>query len=183
MTSGIDLSAFCNQGFSDSPENMVRKEFWKFPLNDIIRGIPFIFVDPQKNGGKSTIMLKGRHRKELPESVKGIPVNKVVKRLFFLHGCCYNSDNGKVMTYRLNFADGQVRELDIYAGIGTGEWKIAPGGKGLAEVSNARTPTSTPASVQVSGAKAQADTSTSGKTTSRKSASPTRTSTSAVLPV
>ena len=139
MTSGIDLSAFCNQGFSDSPENMVRKEFWKFPLNDIIRGIPFIFVDPQKNGGKSTIMLKGRHRKELPESVKGIPVNKVVKRLFFLHGCCYNSDNGKVMTYRLNFADGQVRELDIYAGIGTGEWKIAPGGKGLAEVSNART--------------------------------------------
>ena len=139
MTSSINLAPFCNRGFSDSPANMVRKEFWKFPQRDIIRGVPFNYVNPETNGGRAIIMLKGRHQKDLPASVRGIPVNKVVRRLFFLHGYCYNADNGKVMTYRLNFADGQVRELDVYAGIHSGEWKIVPGGKGLNEVSAART--------------------------------------------
>ena len=139
MTSSIDLAPFCNRGFSDSPANMVRKEFWKFPQRDIIRGVPFNYVNPETNGDRAIIMLKGRHQKDLPASVRGIPVNKVVRRLFFLHGYCYNADNGKVMTYRLNFADGQVRELDVYAGIHSGEWKIVPGGKGLNEVSAART--------------------------------------------
>ena len=43
------------------------------------------------------------------------------------------------MVYRLNFADGQTREIEIYAGIGTGEWKVAPGGGNLAEVPSALT--------------------------------------------
>ena len=130
----LDLAPFCNLGFSDSPENMVRKEFWKFPKKDVIRGVPFRFTDPAVNGGKSMIALRGRYRKTLPLLVRSIPVNKVPKRIFFLHGMCYNADNGKVVTYRLNFADGQTREIAIYAGIGTGEWKVAPGGTHLTEV-------------------------------------------------
>lgn len=135
----LDLAPFCNIGFSDSPENMVRKEFWVFPRKDVIRGVPFTFVDPAANGGKGMIALRGRYRKTLPEMVCSIPVNKVPKRIFFLHGMCYNADNGKVMTYRLNFADGQTREIDVYAGIGVGEWKVAPGGKTLAELPEALT--------------------------------------------
>ena len=117
--------AFCNLGFSDSPENMVRKEFWKFPKKDVIRGVPFRFTDPAVNGGKSMIAL----RDVTGDASFARPlhsVNKVPKRIFFLHGMCYNADNGKVVTYRLNFADGQTREIAIYAGIGTGEWKVAP---------------------------------------------------------
>ena len=135
----LDLAPFCNLGFSDSPENMVRKEFWVFPRKDVIRGVPFTFVDPAANGGKGMIALRVRYRKTLPEMVCSIPVNKVPKRIFFLHGMCYNADNGKVMTYRLNFADGQTREIDVYAGIGVGEWKVAPGGKTLAELPEALT--------------------------------------------
>ena len=135
----LDLAPFCNQGFSDSPENMIRKEFWRFPKKDVIRGVPFTFADPDSNHGKSMILLQGRYRKTLPQEIRGIPVNKVPKRIFFLHGMCYNANNGKVMTYRLNFADGQTREIEIYAGIGTGEWKVAPGGKGLTEVPDALT--------------------------------------------
>ena len=135
----LNLAPFCNLGFSDSPENMIRKEFWNFPQKDVIRGVPFTFVNPATNGGKSMIALQGRYRKTLPEKVCSIPVNKVPKRIFFLHGMCYNADNGKVMTYRLNFADGQTREIDVYAGIGVGEWKVAPGGKALAELPEALT--------------------------------------------
>lgn len=135
----LNLAPFCNLGFSDSPENMVNKEFWVFPRKDVIRGVPFTFVDPAANGGKGMIALRGRYRKTLPERVRSIPVNKVPKRIFFLHGMCYNADNGKVMTYRLNFADGQTREIDVYAGIGVGEWKVAPGGKTLAELPEALT--------------------------------------------
>ena len=118
---------------------MIRKEFWRFPKKDVIRGVPFTFADPDSNHGKSMILLQGRYRKTLPQEIRGIPVNKVPKRIFFLHGMCYNANNGKVMTYRLNFADGQTREIEIYAGIGTGEWKVAPGCKGLTEVPDALT--------------------------------------------
>lgn len=135
----LELTPFCNSGFSDSPENMVNKEFWKFPKEDTIRGVPFTFADPEKNNGKGMILLKGRYRRELPVEIRGIPVNKIPKRIFFLHGMCYNADNGKVMTYRLNFADGQTRDIDIYAGINVGEWKVAPGGKSLAGVTEALT--------------------------------------------
>lgn len=135
----LDLSPFCNLGFSDSPENMINKEYWLFPRKDVIRGVPFSFVNPASNDGESMIALQGRYRKTLPAQVRSIPVNKVPKRIFFLHGMCYNADNGKVMVYRLNFADGQTREIEIYAGIGTGEWKVAPGGGDLAELPAALT--------------------------------------------
>lgn len=139
LSSKLNLAPFCTRGFSDSPDNMVNKEFWNFPKTDVIRGIPFAFTDPAENGGKGAIFLRGRYRKEFPLEIRGIPVNKVVKRIFFLHGMCYNADNGKTMTYRLNFADGQTREIDIYAGIGIGEWKVAPGGKSLTDLPSALT--------------------------------------------
>lgn len=125
----LDLKPFCNNGFSDSPSRMVVKEFWKFPKKDVVGGVPLQFVAPEENGGKSAVFLRGTHRKEFPSEIRGIPVNRVVKRIFFYHGMCYNTENGKVLTYRLNFADGQVREIPVYAGSEIADWKIVPGAK------------------------------------------------------
>lgn len=125
----LDLSKYCTTGFSDSPVNMVRKEFWKFPAADTICGVPFRFVDPAKNNGKSMILLRGNMHAEFPAEVKNIPVKKVVKRIYFLHGACYAKIGQKVMTYCLNFADGQKVNLDVVNGRNTGEWKIPPKGK------------------------------------------------------
>ena len=108
---------------------MVVKEFWKFPRKDVVGGVPLQFVAPEENGGKSAVFLRGTHRKEFPAEICGIPVNRVVKRIFFYHGMCYNTENGKVLTYRLNFADGQVREIPVYAGSEIADWKIVPGAK------------------------------------------------------
>jgi hypothetical protein len=131
----LDLRRYCTAGFSDSPPNARTKEFWLFPKGEtIIRGVPFNFIDPEQNKQKSTIFLRGKHRQDFPAEVRGIPVNRVVKRIFFLHGMCYNPANGKVMTYRLNFSDGQTRDIDIFAGHGVGEWKVIPGTKRLPDL-------------------------------------------------
>ena len=121
----VDLAPYCNQPLNDQLPGEAQ-DLWLFPKETTtICGVPFRFVDPDKNNGKGMIMLNGRHRSGYPVSVR-IPLkNRNVRRLFFLHGSCYTTGN-KVMTYRLHFQDGQTRDLEIFNGIQIGEWKIAP---------------------------------------------------------
>ncbi len=132
----MDLAPYCNQPLNDQLPGEAQ-DLWLFPKETTtICGVPFRFVDPEKNNGKGMIMLNGRHRSGYPVSVR-IPLkNRNVRRLFFLHGSCYSTGN-KVMTYRLHFQDGQTRDLEIFNGIQIGEWKIAPKQSDLAYVKEA----------------------------------------------
>lgn len=121
----VDLADFCNQALNDQLPN-AKQDVWMFPKGIVtVCGVPFQFIDPEKNRGKGMIMLRGTERPSYPASVK-IPVKKSnVRRLFFLHGACYTNGT-KAFTYRLHFQDGQVRDLEIFNGVQVGEWKIAP---------------------------------------------------------
>ena len=135
----LDLSRYCNQALNDQLPNE-KQDFWRFPKGvATVCGVPFRFVDPEKNNGTGMIMLNGTHRPNYPVSVK-IPVgDRNVRRLFFLHGTCYSSGQ-KALTYRLHFRDGQTRDLEIFNGIQIGEWKVPPKRKELA-YAKAATPT------------------------------------------
>lgn len=129
----VDLSRYCNQALNDSLPGG-KQDVWQFPKGTAaVCGVPFRFIDPEKNGGKGMIMLNGTQRPGYPVSVR-IPVgDRSFRRIFFLHGTCY-SVGTKALTYRLHFRDGQTRDLEICNGIQTGEWKVAPGRDGLGYV-------------------------------------------------
>jgi concanavalin A-like lectin/glucanase superfamily protein len=128
----IDISRFCNMGFADEVPNDKRGgthddgETWIFPKGQThLRGVLFNIVDPDKNNGKSCIVLKGKVKDFFPKAVANIPVNKTFRRLFFLHGTAYTGkmDGETVMTYILHFDGEKKRVLNIRRGINIGEWK------------------------------------------------------------
>ena len=142
----IDIRAVCNMGFDDKTANDKtggtddNGDSWLFPKgNTIIRGVPFEIIDPDKNGGKSCIVLKGSAKNYFPEKTALIPVGKVFKRIFFLHGCGYGGGRGiPVLTYKLNFEGGQKRIITAREAFNIDEWKVKPGGKALPDLPDAR---------------------------------------------
>lgn len=142
----IDISSACDMGFSD-PKAGDKKggtddngDTWIFPKgNTIIRGVPFTFIDPSQNNNVSCVVLNGKAKPFFPESAQNILVNKVFKRLFFLHGLGYGTGHGDVaLTYILRFEGGQTRSLTIKNGFEIGEWKAYPGNKVLPDLPAAR---------------------------------------------
>jgi hypothetical protein len=138
----VDIRAVCNMGFDDKTGADANGDSWLFPKgNTLMRGVPFEITDPDSNGGKSCVVLKGAAEKYFPEKTAPIPVGKMFKRVFFLHGFGGggNGERGTpVLTYTLNFEDGQKRVITARAGLDIGAWKVRPGGKALPELPNAR---------------------------------------------
>lgn len=147
----LDLSGVVNAARSDTSPSGATDEQWKVPLSDVVRGVPFAFVDEGRNGGKGMLQLGNwQTRKEkLPRKVT-IPVGRRVKRLFFLHGLGYTSakyfgTNGDVarkgdaLRYTFHFRDAPPQTLVLREGVEIGSWKVAPGCKGLSEVPYALT--------------------------------------------
>lgn len=123
----LDLGLFCNRARNDADSDE-----WKFPGEDLIRGIPFRF----HSGRNGMIMLKGKKFPGHPAEIRGIPVGKIPRRIFFYHGVCYG-EPGIALTYRLNFSDGQTRTVPVYYGGGIGEWKLPPGRKTFSDLPEA----------------------------------------------
>ena len=67
-------------------------------------GIPFRIIDPEKNNGKSCIVLCGSARPYFPEAVRGIRAEGYFSRLFFLHTSAWGN-NGVCAYYRIHYAD------------------------------------------------------------------------------
>ena len=133
----LDLSKFCNSAVQDQPET-VKPDIWKVPEGETLEcGVPFHYVSPAANGGKGVIFLGGTARPNFPNIVKNIPVNARVRRVFFLHGVCYQKP-GLVLTYRMNFADGQTRDVKIFAGRQIGDWKVPQNAVKAQEIAEAQ---------------------------------------------
>ena len=132
----LKLDALCNQAGNDQEPGAADVDQWNLPRGlTVLRGVPFLFPDPERNNGRTMIMLRGEYRKQYPERIR-IPVGRQCRRIYFLHGCCY-SLGGKVMTYRLHFEDGQTRDVEIFSDADISDWKIPPEGEGFFDLPNA----------------------------------------------
>lgn len=96
------------------------RESANFALGDIVRnppwggsdcaGVPFDFIRPDQNAGRSCIVLKSAKHPGLAKSVSGIPVNLRAKALYFLHaGDGVRKEDSIVYTVR--YSDGSTEEF------------------------------------------------------------------------
>ena len=91
------------------------REFANFALGDIVKnppwggsdcaGVPFDFIRPDQNAGRSCIVLKSAKHPGLAKSVSGIPVNLRAKALYFLHAGD-GVRQGDSIVYTIRYSDG-----------------------------------------------------------------------------
>ncbi len=126
----IDLAPYANRSFSDETANDGKggwtdqgpNDFRKIPTGDVkASGIPFHIIDPAKNGDRSCLVLRGTHRPDFPEAVRGIRVDAFVSRLFFLHTSAWGAD---VLTgaYRIHYTDGSTVDFVLHGNRNIADW-------------------------------------------------------------
>jgi len=116
----LDLRSFMNMGYKDEVANDEQggwtdqgpsNDFASFDLKGVtrIKGIPFDFVDPDTNNGKSTLVLRGQSRAWLPNRVE-VPVDDFCAGAYIIHAAAWNSTTAA--TYKFVYEDmteGPVR--------------------------------------------------------------------------
>jgi hypothetical protein len=128
----IDISPFCNMGFADEKAGD-RKGGWtdQGPKNDLrvvpvgevkFKGISFSIIDPDKNQGKSCIVLKSEHSPWGIEKIKGVKVGRATPFLYFLQASAYIKSGEEMAKYIINYKGGEKIEIPIIGGKNIGEW-------------------------------------------------------------
>jgi len=118
----VDLRPYCNMGFADEKAGD-GKGGWadEGPMNDmrdmptgrqVFYGVPFDVVNPESNGGKSIITLKGITTGSLPEKVTIKMPPRKCRNLYFLHAAGWGSP-GEIGKYVVHYADGTSDEIPI----------------------------------------------------------------------
>jgi len=79
-----------------------------------IHGIPFEIINQDINNNFSAIALKSKKLKNYPEKIE-IPLNEKVKALYFLHGCGWIKEIGKIGEYEFCYEDGNRKFIEIIA--------------------------------------------------------------------
>ncbi|MCS7179858.1 MAG: hypothetical protein NZ891_00685, partial [bacterium] len=129
-TKNIDISSVCNMGFIDEVEGD-KIGGWtdqgkynsldNFPTGiNKFAGIEFKIIEPEKNNGKSCIVLKGSPRPYFPEKVE-VPINDKGKYIYFLHTIAWGEKTDlvpypEVAKYIVNYKDGKSEEIIIRQG-------------------------------------------------------------------
>jgi len=137
----INLRNYVNMGFADDKkgdrkggwtDQGSKYDFYRFPTGkQRFLGVPFDIIKPEKNKGKSCIVLQGQGAKSgtdfLPLKVEKIKIGKKVKKLYFLvsaawvHGA--NDIGGLQILYN---ADGtaifDAQELKLVNGENIADW-------------------------------------------------------------
>lgn len=119
----IDIRPFCTMGFADEKAgDGVGGWSDEGPFNDmrdmplgrqLYCNVPFTVIDPKDNGGKAVITLKSRNiTATQPASVKGIPVGRKIRNLYFLHAAAWGTP-GTIGSYTVNYSDGTSTEISL----------------------------------------------------------------------
>jgi hypothetical protein len=129
----IDLRPYANMGLADDAPGD-GKGGWsdEGSLNDMrempvgrleFYGVPFDVIDPETNGGKSVITLKGtRITPKLPQSVKNIAVgDKKARALFFLHSAAWGTP-GDIGKYVIRYQDGVTVDVPLVSPVNINNW-------------------------------------------------------------
>ena len=95
-------------GWSDQGDNDLRK-FDKFG-SEVMLGVPFDFIDPDKNGRKAVLGLRGQNDTGLPTSVE-VPVSRVTAGAYFVQASPFCS--GTCGRYTWVYEDGTEAYMDI----------------------------------------------------------------------
>ena len=82
-----------------------------------IHGIPFQVIDQALNGGHAVITFRSPHthsmgHERLPVRVK-LPVNRVIKALYFLHGCGWANWQRPFAEYIIHFKNGKSTAIPL----------------------------------------------------------------------
>ncbi|HBE01958.1 MAG TPA: glycoside hydrolase family 2, partial [Spirochaetia bacterium] len=143
----IDVSSQANMGFRDEIDGDGIGGWFDQGMNDlrnmvtgkqILANVPFGIINPTANNGKSAIILFGKARTYFPAKISGIPVNRTAARLYFLHGMGWK-DEGIVLSYQINYANGETAEIPITYGNEISGWwspQIIPNAKIAFEAAN-----------------------------------------------
>lgn len=116
----LDLRSLMNMGYKDEVAND-EKGGWtdQGPSNDFasfdlmgehkIKGIPFDFVDPDTNNGKSALVLRGQNRAWLPNRVE-IPVDDYCNGAYIVHAAAWDSTTAAVYKFVYeDMTEGAIR--------------------------------------------------------------------------
>lgn len=134
----LDLRPFMNMGFAD-PVAGDGKGGWSdqgpqndaagFPVREsLFKGFPFVIVDPKSNGGKSTVLFKGRH---FPAGVECASVDLSAfpakgRYLNLLHALTWTQSHGKPVGFvEVRRASGKNVTIPVIVGQDVGESSCA----------------------------------------------------------
>jgi beta-galactosidase len=128
----IDLKPYANRGFSDDKTNDGKggwtdqgdNDFRTMPLGtQTLVGIPFDIINPNNNQERSCIILGGTQRPMFPKEIKGINVEQMLSRLFFLHTSAWGSKPGQEMAYyQINYKDGTYDRIKLINSLNIADW-------------------------------------------------------------
>lgn len=117
----LDLTKAANMGFTDDIEGD-GKGGWtdQGSINDlssftyrgetVFNGVKFNIIDPDKNGGKSCIVLRGQNNENFPISAE-IEVNQKAAGVYFLHASAWVSSI--VGYYTFEYDDGTSQTVNV----------------------------------------------------------------------
>lgn len=96
----------------------------EFPAVAKFAGRPFALVDPRKNGGKAVVALRGEHQTTLPETARGLTLQRKADKLWFLHAAAWGpADTAKeIAQYVIHYADGTQAVFPIRYENEVGDW-------------------------------------------------------------
>lgn len=122
----VDLRSVCNRGFNDdAAADGVGGWADQGPLNDMscfkdrgineYLGVKFEIIEPNSNGGKSAIVLRGQNDQSVPLEAE-IPVNEKCAGMYFFHASPWLSAKEDVGSYTLVYEDNTEHVVEISGG-------------------------------------------------------------------
>lgn len=125
----VDLSSAANRGFYDEVEgdgvggwtDQGANDMRQFALRGETRflNIPFVIIEPERNGGRSCIVLRGKNNKNFPVAVE-ISVNNKAAGIYFIHCSAWSADI--VGRYRLVYESGEEYVAELHHGEEIFDW-------------------------------------------------------------
>ncbi len=132
----VDLAPYATNGFTytsqtggwtdEGPINDARE----FPVGrGFFAGVPFNVIDPEKNDGRSCIILSSQkipsnslHRKRYPERVERIKIGQKAKTLYFLQATGWGYHDVELASYRIHYADGGTVKIPMISDVNVADW-------------------------------------------------------------
>ena len=127
----ISLRSAANMGFADETSGD-GKGGWtdQGPKNDLralspgvktFHSWPFRILDPEKNGGRSCVIFKGKNSPFGREKIV-LPVNRVCNAVALLNACAWAKAGSVAATVEVVPADGKTMRFPLVVGKQTGDW-------------------------------------------------------------
>ncbi len=131
----IDLCSACNMGFNDEVDGD-RKGGWTDlgANNDLammrpgkrkLTGINFDIIDPTRNNGRSCVVLRGKKRPYLPESVTVKSGGAKGRWLYLLNAVAWEPREARrIGTVEVQYTDGKSATFPLVSGVDTANFKM-----------------------------------------------------------